>query len=74
MNDEDHALLLKLMDHYGIADIAEELADECGRRAQYVREASLQPLAEKWKWWEITLKQVLMDRPGVDTDSTSDFG
>jgi hypothetical protein len=28
MNDEDRASLLKLMDHYGIADVVEELADE----------------------------------------------
>jgi hypothetical protein len=73
MNDEDQAFLLKLMDNYGIADIVEELADECERRAQYVREASLQPLSGKWKWWGITLRQVLMDRQGVDTDSPSDF-
>ncbi len=73
MNDEDHTLLVKLTDQYGIADIVEELADECERRAQYVREASLQPLAGKWKWWEMTLKQVLMDRQGVDADSASDF-
>jgi hypothetical protein len=41
MNDEDRALLLKLVEQYGIADIVEELADEYGRRTQHVREASL---------------------------------
>jgi hypothetical protein len=74
MTDEDRASLLTLMEQYGVADIVEELADECERRAQCVREASLQPLAGKWKWWEITLKQVLIDRQGVGTDSPSGPG
>jgi hypothetical protein len=68
MSDEDRMLLLKLMDEYGIADIVEELAYECDRRAARIRDTSMQPLATKWKWWQVTLQQALKDRQGVDND------